>query len=215
MSKRVVITGASSGLGLALADKLSELGAQVHGCGRRPLQTTKFGYSQVDVSDRAAVAEWSDSLETPDLLINNAALINRNALLWEVPAEEFEALLKVNLGGIHHTLSCFLPRMLENSSGVVANFSSYWGRGSAPEVAPYCMTKWGVEGLTQALSQELPSGFAAVAVNPGIIDTPMLRSCFGAGAGSYPKPEQWADQAAPFFLSLDASNNGDSLTVPQ
>jgi NAD(P)-dependent dehydrogenase (short-subunit alcohol dehydrogenase family) len=91
--------------------------------------------------------------------------------------------------------------------------SSGWGRSTAPEVAPYCASKWAIEGLTQALSQELPPGLAAVALNPGVIDTDMLRSCWGESAGSSPSPEAWARKAAPFLLSLTTEHNGQALTV--
>jgi len=97
---------------------------------------------------------------------------------------------------------------------VVVNFSSGWGRATAAEVAPYCATKWAIEGLTQAFAQELPPGMAAVPLNPGIIDTDMLRSCFGEDAGSYLSPEEWAEKAVPFLLKLGAKDNGKALTVP-
>ena len=61
---------------------------------------------------------------------------------------------------------------------MIVTISSTWGRSVAPEVAPYCATKYAVEGMTMALAAELPAGLAAVAVNPGIIDTDMLRSCW-------------------------------------
>ena len=80
--------------------------------------------------------------------------------------------------------------------------------------APYCATKWGIEGLTAALASELPAGLAAVALNPGIIDTRMLRSSFGDAAGAYPKPEQWASAAVPFLATLGPRHNGQALTVP-
>jgi NAD(P)-dependent dehydrogenase (short-subunit alcohol dehydrogenase family) len=67
--------------------------------------------------------------------------------------------------------------------------------------------------LTQALSQELPSGLAAVALNPGIIDTDMLREAWGEGATAYPNPEEWAQSAVPFLESLSAKDNGGSLSV--
>src|SRR5690606_3855178 len=98
--------------------------------------------------------------------------------------------------------------------GGVVNFSSGWGRSTSPEVAPYCCTKWGVEGLTQALSQELPAGMAAVALNPGIIDTSMLRSCFGESAADYPDPEEWAEKAVPFLERMGPRENGLPLTAP-
>jgi len=149
----------------------------------------------------------------PDLLLNNAAVINPNAPLWEVSAEDFSRVIDVNLKGVHAMIRAFLPAMIARGSGVVVNFSSGWGRSTSPEVAAYCATKWGIEGLTAALAQELPAGLAAVALNPGIIDTRMLRSCFGGDAGAYPKPEQWAKAAVPFLASLGPRHNGQSLTV--
>ena len=71
---------------------------------------------------------------------------------------------------------------------MIVNFSSGWGRSVDAEVAPYCATKWAIEGLTQALARELPPGLCAVPLNPGVIDTDMLRSCFGGSAGGYPQP---------------------------
>ena len=94
------------------------------------------------------------------------------------------------------------------------NFSSGWGRSVSPEVAPYCATKYAIEGLTKALAAELPEGMAAVPLNPGVIDTDMLRSCFGKEAAAYPSPEEWADAAVPFLLRLGPKDNGKSLTAP-
>ncbi len=108
----------------------------------------------------------------------------------------------------------FLPAMIEARRGVVANFSSGWGRSTSPDVAPYCATKWAVEGLTQALAQELPSGLAAIALSPGIVNTDMLQSCFAEHAHEYPTPDRWAERAVPFLLALGARDNGKSLTVP-
>jgi NAD(P)-dependent dehydrogenase (short-subunit alcohol dehydrogenase family) len=68
--------------------------------------------------------------------------------------------------------------------------------------------------MTRALAEELPSGMAAVPFNPGIINTEMLRSCFGDSAGSYPTPAQWARLAVPFLLKLGASDNGKPLEAP-
>ncbi|MBV9125505.1 MAG: SDR family NAD(P)-dependent oxidoreductase, partial [Planctomycetes bacterium] len=98
--------------------------------------------------------------------------------------------------------------------GVIVNFSSGWGRSTSAEVAPYCATKWAIEGLTKALAEELPPGMAAVPLNPGIIDTAMLRECFGADAAHYPRAEDWSRQAVPFLLRLGPGDNGKSLTVP-
>jgi NAD(P)-dependent dehydrogenase (short-subunit alcohol dehydrogenase family) len=65
-----------------------------------------------------------------------------------------------------------------------------------------------------ALAQELPRGVSAVSLNPGVIDTDMLRSCFREGAAGYPPPSAWAERAVPFLLSLSSRHNGRQLTVP-
>ena len=167
--------------------------------------------------DAAAVQEWANRIieqsGEPDFLINNAALINRSAPLWEQTPEEFRDIISVNILGVFHCIRAFAPAMISRNRGVIVNFSSGWGRSTSPEVAPYCATKWAIEGLTQSLAQELPDGMAAVPLNPGIIDTEMLQSCFGGSASSYPKPEAWAKTAVPFILKLSPRNNGQPLSV--
>jgi NAD(P)-dependent dehydrogenase (short-subunit alcohol dehydrogenase family) len=97
---------------------------------------------------------------------------------------------------------------------VIVNFSSGWGRSVSPEVAPYCTTKWAIEGLSRALAEELPRPMAAVALNPGVIDTDMLRSCWGDSASSYPDAEHWARRAVPFILKISSRDNGRPLVAP-
>ena len=122
--------------------------------------------------------------------------------------------MAVNISGTANVIRHFLPAMAAHSSGVIVNFSSGWGRSTSPEVAPYCCTKWAIEGLSQALAEELPSGMAAVPLNPGIIDTEMLRSVSAPIAHAYPDPVSWAERAVPFLLSLGPQHNGQPLTVP-
>ena len=225
MKKTIVITGATRGLGRALVDRFADAGHRVIGCGRSAEQIESMQrtladghqFDEVDVADDAAVAAWARQVTQrhgpADLLINNAALINRNAPLWQVPAGEFDQVIDVNIKGVANVIRHFVPAMLQRRSGVIVNLSSGWGRSTAPQVAPYCATKWAIEGLTQALAQELPAGMAAVALSPGIIDTDMLRSCFGPEASQYPSAEQWSMQAAPFILRLGPADNGQSLSV--
>ena len=111
--------------------------------------------------------------------------------------------------------SCeFATALVKKKRWVMLNFSPVWGRSADAEVAPYCATKWAVEWITKSLAQELPSGMTAVALNPGIIDTAMLRSCFGGSAGAYPEPDAWAERAVPFLLELNARHNGEPQSVP-
>jgi len=106
-----------------------------------------------------------------------------------------------------------LPARIERGSGVIVNFSAGWGRSTSPEVAPYCASKWAIEGLSQAVAQEVPAGLAVLALNPGIINTPMLQKCWADGAQAYPHPEEWAQTAAPYLLQLSARHNGQALSV--
>jgi NAD(P)-dependent dehydrogenase (short-subunit alcohol dehydrogenase family) len=224
--RRIVITGATRGLGRALALGFAARGHVVMGCGRDRRAAEELGRSLgepcrvdvVDVRDDAQVRAWAEALlpgGPPDLLVNNAAVVNRNAPLWKVSAEEFALLVDVNICGVANCIRHFVPAMVRRRRGVIVNLSSGWGRSTSPEVGPYCATKWAIEGLTRALAEELPQGMAAVPLNPGIIDTDMLRSCFGREAANYPKPEVWAKKAVPFLLSLGAEHNGRPLTVPQ
>ncbi len=221
----IVLTGVSRGLGMAMAEGFIERGHTVWGCARSrdvvKALAKRWGdphsFGALDVSDDRAVGKWASRLlasgEAPDLLVNNAAVINENANLWEVPAEEFSKVIDVNIKGVFNTIRHFLPAMLERSRGVIVNFSSGWGRSTSPEVAPYCTTKWAIEGMTQALAQELPRGLAAIPLNPGVINTGMLRSCFGSAANAYPTAEEWARSAVPFILKLGPRHSGQAMTV--
>ncbi len=223
--RRIVLTGATRGCGRALAEGFASAGHTVIGCGRsssaidamRAALSGPHRFDAVDIADAAAVAAWGASvLEThgpPDLLINNAAVIARNAPLWEVPAREFAAVIDVNIKGVANVIRAFAPAMVSRGRGVIVNISSGWGRSASAEVAPYCASKWAIEGLTKALAEELPKGMAAIPLNPGIIDTDMLRTCWGDGAGSFPKPDAWAHRAVPFLLGLGPGDNGKSLSV--
>lgn len=209
-----------------MAVEFARLGHTVLGCGRqerilgqlRQAFNSPHDFQQVDVVSDERVRRWAENLlkshGPPDWLLNNAALVNRNAPLWKVPAAEFDAVVDVNVKGVANVIRHFVPAMIQAGKGVIVNFSSGWGRATDAEVAPYCATKWAIEGLTQSLAQELPRGLAAIPLNPGIINTDMLRSCFGGSASSFPSPEEWAKIAVPFLLKLGPDDNGKQLTVP-
>jgi len=221
----IVITGVTRGLGKALAAWYIANGHTVAGCGRsgqvifdlRLDHPEPHLFEVLDVTQPVKVSIWAERVlanGAPDILINNAALMNDPAPLWEISAEKFNQLMAVNINGTANVIRSLLPSMLERKKGVIVNLSSGWGRSVSPKVAPYCASKWAIEGLTQALALELPKGMAAVPLNPGTIDTEMLRQCFGEGANGHQKAEAWAAVAAPFILKLGAKDNGKSLSVP-
>ena len=223
--KIIVLTGVTKGLGRAMAEELSQLGHRVLGCGRsreelEALQQTypEGDFQVVDIADADEVEKWRDRLlekyPVPDYLINNAALINSPAPLWEISDREFSQLIDVNIKGTANTIRAFLPAMIAKKAGAIVNFSSGWGRSTSPEVVPYCTSKWAIEGLSRGLAQEVPANIVVVALNPGVIDTEMLRTCWGGGAAGYPTPKQWVKRAVPFILNLKSRDNGQPLSVP-
>jgi len=225
MRYTIVITGVTKGLGRALTEQFIKLGHTVIGCGRNVkfielmsnIYSENTDFQVVDISDHKRVHSWAEDVlkkfDSPDFLLNNAGIINKNATLWNVSGQEFSELIDINIKGVHNTIKEFVPGMIKLGKGIVVNFSSGWGRSTSPEVAPYCSSKWAVEGLSKCLAQELPESMVSVALNPGIIDTDMLRSCWSENAGMYEKPDTWAERAAPFILNIDREDNGASLTV--
>lgn len=221
----IVITGVTRGLGRALAEWYIAHGHTVVGCGRSAeILELRFShpepndFTSVNVAEDNRVALWAEKTlakhGAPDLLINNAALMNDLAPLWKISARDFDRLVDVNIKGVANVIRHFVPAMVGRGTGVIVNLSSGWGRSTSPRVAPYCASKYAVEGLTKALAEELPPGMAAVPLNPGTIDTAMLRLCWAEGAGESPKPQEWAEVAAPFILQLGAKDNGRSVSVP-
>ena len=224
--KKIVLTGCTRGLGRAMVEEFVRLGHVVLGCGRsqphidalREVHGEPHDFYALDVSSDSDVKSWASLVLSrhgpPDLLLNNAAVINRNSVLWDLPAREFDEVIDVNIKGAANVIRHFVPAMVQRRKGVIVNWSSGWGRSVDAEVGPYCATKFAIEGLSKALALELPSTMASVPFNPGIIDTDMLRSCFGGSSSSFPSPEQWAAKAVPFLLQLGSKDNGRSLDAP-
>ena len=224
--KIIVITGVTRGLGRAMAEKFIALGHTVLGCGRnrelidqlKQRYPKRHDFDVVDVTSDDQVQEWVARLHkkcgAPDILLNNAGIINQNGPLWKVTPEDFSNVIDVNIKGTMNVIRHFIPNMIKKHRGLIVNFSSGWGRSSDKDVGPYVASKWAIEGLTQSLSMELPTGLATIALNPGIINTDMLHSCFGESAAHYPSATRWADTAVPFILKLDENDNGQALSVP-
>lgn len=224
---KIVITGVTRGLGRALAEQYIAAGHTILGCGRgadgildlRFSHPSPHDFSVVDVAEASKVELWAERViavhGAPDFLINNAGMMNAVAPLWKVPAEEFSRLIDINVKGVANVIRAFVPDMVRAGKGVIVNLSSGWGRSVSADVAPYCASKWAIEGLTKALAEELPKGMAAIPLNPGVIDTDMLRKCWSDDAGQYPKAEAWAKKAAPFILKLSAKDNGRSLSISE
>ncbi|MDC0048437.1 SDR family oxidoreductase [Verrucomicrobia bacterium] len=221
----VIISGSTSGLGKEIALGLAKRGWTVAGFGQTKSKVKALADElgenhyifQANVSCDESIASAAkriiNQFGSPDLLINNAAIMNNPAPLWQVSAKEFDEMSAVNINGVANMIRNFVPSMIRSRRGIIVNLSSGWGRSTSPDVAPYCTTKWAIEGMSSALAQELPNGIACVALNPGIINTEMLRKCWAEGAAAYQSPEEWAKVAIPLIERINSNDNGKQMTV--
>jgi NAD(P)-dependent dehydrogenase (short-subunit alcohol dehydrogenase family) len=170
-----VVTGASRGIGRAVAEALARAGAVVAGCALHAAP----GVDVCDVRDPAAVERFAAAVQerfgAPDVLVNNAGTVAR-ARLDELAVEAWDDVVDANLKGTFLVTRAFLPAMRARRSGRIVNIASISGRQGTAGLTAYCAAKHGVVGLTRALAEELrDEGLVANAVCPGSVDTDMLR----------------------------------------
>ncbi len=222
----VLITGVSRGLGRELCLRMIDAGHTVVGVARsqeaiEALRNEFPGthrFDSLDVSNSEQVKAWADDVTAsglvPDLILNNAAVVNELKQVWRIEPDEFQKVMQVNVLGSFYVLRYLLPAMIRQKKGIIVNFSSGWGRTAAAKVSPYCASKWAVEGMTQAIAEELPPTMGVVTLHPGIIQTDTLTASFGESASLYPTPQEWAKVAVPYVLGIEPSDNGKQLSVP-
>lgn len=205
--KVVLVTGASSGIGLAAAVELARAGHEVYGGARRvaemqPLVEAGGHALELDVTDEASmtrtVAAVVDAEGRIDVLVNNAGYGSYGAV-EDVPMEEARRQVEVNVFGLARMTQLVLPQMRARNGGTIINISSMGGTIWTPLGAWYHGTKWFVEGFTNAMRFEVePFGINMVLVAPGGVDTgfngiikeKMLRA---SGKGAYaPAAEKMA-----------------------
>jgi 3-oxoacyl-[acyl-carrier protein] reductase len=182
-----VVTGAGRGIGAAIARKLSALGAAVILCGRRrePLESTAIEIGEAggraeavpcDVTDlesvEAAAKHVDETHGRVDILVNNAGIGGFGGPLHQMPPLSWEAVLNTNLRGVYYCIRSFTPMMVRAKSGHIINISSLAGKNPLPNGAAYAASKWGLNGLSYSLAEELRVHNIRVSVVcPGSVDT--------------------------------------------
>ena len=182
-----VVTGAGRGIGAAIACKLAALGAVAILCGRRrePLESTAAGISRsggraevlpCDVADLSSVEAAAKHVDTnygrTDILVNNAGVGGFGGPLHQMPAESWDQVLNTNLRGVYYCVRNFAPMMIRAKSGHIINISSLAGKNPLPNGAAYAASKWGLNGLSYSVAEELRGHNIRVSVVcPGSVNT--------------------------------------------
>lgn len=176
--RRAVVTGATRGIGRAIALRLAAAGARVLATGSSPGGRAPEGceYRAVDFADAADTARFAEALaaQAPDILVNNAG-VNRLAPFVETAPDAFLRLHHVNVFAPMLLCRAVVPAMRTRRWGRIVNIASIWSLRSIPGRAAYSASKFGLDGLTAALAAEVAAdNVLANCVSPGFIDTELL-----------------------------------------
>lgn len=221
--KTALVTGASRGIGLAIATILAQNGYSLHlTCKNSYEKLEKFASElsetyqiscqahQTDMGNFSQVKELFQKINEIDVLINNAG-ISYVGLLQDMSEKDWRQVMNTNLNAVFYTCKFAIPKMLQKKDGVIINISSIWGNAGASTEVAYSASKGGVNSFTKALAKELaPSNIRVNAVSCGVIDTDMNR-CFSPEdmeslieeipAGRLGKPEEIAQFVWQLILS--------------
>jgi 3-oxoacyl-[acyl-carrier protein] reductase len=212
--RAAVVTGGSRGIGRAIAERLAELGAEVHVFDREPGPAAeRLAFHAVDIRDAASVGAAVAALPRPPLLLVNNAGVTRDRSLLKMSDEEWDAVLDVNLGGAFRVLRAVAPGMVAAGYGRVVNIASINGLRGKFGQANYSASKAGLVALTKTAARELgPKGVTVNAVAPGMVLTEMTlalapehrqRALDETVLKQLPEPDDIA--AAVVFLLSDAA----------
>jgi len=225
--RRIVISGASKGLGKALAQRFAREGAKLALCARhstvleavaKELQEigTDVVWKACDIGDPAQVAKFVTSVlnkfDSVDVLVNNASAVAPLKPVVDYETDEWEDVIRTNVNGLFYLTRGFLPSMIERKSGMIINVSSSVGRTIRAQWGAYAVTKYGMEGFTQLLAEELrPYNVHVNSVNPGAMATAMRKVVHPEEDQTIlRKPEMLTD----LFVYL-ASNDGLGISGQQ
>jgi len=224
-----LITGAGRGIGAAIAGRIASLGAVVVLCGRtrRLLDSSAEAISKAggraevlecDVMDlrsvEAAAAHVDKTLGRLDILVNNAGVGGFGGPLHQLPPDSWEQVLNTNLRGVYYCIRAFAPMMIRARSGHVVNISSLAGKNALPNGAAYAASKWGLNGLSYSVAEELRVHNVRVSVVcPGSVDTE-LSPHTGKDPAKMLRPEDVAHTVAMLVTQAPQSFVSEILLRP-
>jgi NAD(P)-dependent dehydrogenase (short-subunit alcohol dehydrogenase family) len=180
---RAVVTGATRGIGYAIAERLLQDGLEVIATGTRKNAKHPAGssYYQVDFLDENSVNKFIQYLKKQkiNILVNNAG-INKIGEFSSIDINDFDRILRVNLRVPFQICQAVIPYMENEKWGRIVNLTSIFGNITKEYRAAYSSSKFGLDGMTAALAAELSEkGILANSVGPGVIDTELTRGVLG------------------------------------
>lgn len=224
-----VVTGAGRGIGAAIAAKVATMGPTVVLCGRtrKLLESTSDAISktggraevlQCDVTDlpsvEAVAARVDQILGRLDILVNNAGVAGFGGPLHQLPPESWDEVLNTNLRGVYYCIRAFAPMMIRARRGHIINISSLAGKNALPNGAAYAASKWGLNGLSYSVAEELRVHNIRVSVVcPGSVDTE-LSPHMGKDPAKMLRPEDVAHAVAMLVTQAPQSFVSEILLRP-
>ena len=224
-----LVTGGGRGIGAAIAATLAELGATTVICGRTRGTLEKTAQRirgagghceamECDVTDLTAVAELTAQVEKAfgrlDILVNNAGVGGFATPLHQLAPEEWERTLNTNLRGVYYMIRAFAPLMIRGGTGHIINISSGAGKNPLPNGAAYAASKWGLNGLSYSIAEELRNYHIRVAVIcPGSVQTE-LGPHTGKDPGKMLQPEDVAHVVAMMVTQAPQSFASEVVLRP-
>lgn len=186
-AKVALVTGGNRGIGAAIARKLAVLGANVVICGRNESELTKTAAEisavgarcegiRCDLTRLQDIEALAESIKgksgSIDILVNNAGVGGFGGALHQLPPSEWDKVLNTNLRAVYYTIRTFAPMMIEKRSGDIINISSLAGKNALPNGASYSASKWGLNGLSYSVAEELRQyNIRVTVVCPGSVQT--------------------------------------------
>jgi len=221
-----VVTGAGRGIGAAIARQLASLGANVVLSGQtmKSLEATARGIGAqarvkpCDVrsleSVEALAAFVDEAFGRLDILVNNAGVGAFAAPLYKLTPEEWDKVLNTNLRGVYYAIRSFVPMMMRAKTGHIVNISSLAGKNALPNGAAYAASKWGLNGLSYSVAEELRSHNIRVSVVcPGSVNTEFSPRT-GKDPGKMLQPDDVAHIVAMLVMQAPQSFASEVLLRP-